>query len=92
MLRDSVSVYLALGTSLKSKGYLDFNLFVMADTSYGRCLYIAYARRGSLTLKLVVALTKWLRNTLTPMLLCIMDMRVLVRTCLIIIGYFLMLQ
>lgn len=37
MLRDSVSVYLSLGAALRSKGYVDFNLFVLADTSYGSC-------------------------------------------------------
>ncbi|KAG9057785.1 Diphthamide biosynthesis protein 2 [Serendipita sp. 407] len=36
MLSDSVAVYLALGSRLKDAGYSDCNLFVLADTSYGR--------------------------------------------------------
>jgi hypothetical protein len=52
MLRDSVAVYLALGACLKSSGYLDCSLFVLADTSYGRCLCFAYMWRRSLTLSI----------------------------------------
>ncbi|KAG8802380.1 Diphthamide biosynthesis protein 2, partial [Serendipita sp. 399] len=37
MLRDSVAVYLALGSRLKATSYFDCNLFVLADTSYGSC-------------------------------------------------------
>ncbi|PVG00331.1 diphthamide biosynthesis protein [Serendipita vermifera] len=37
MLQDSVAVYLALGSSLKSNDYQGCSLFVLADTSYGSC-------------------------------------------------------
>jgi diphthamide biosynthesis protein 2 len=37
MLRDSVQVYLALKARLKDMGYDNCSLFVLADTSYGRC-------------------------------------------------------
>ncbi|CCA66417.1 related to DPH2-diphtheria toxin resistance protein [Serendipita indica DSM 11827] len=37
MLRDSVAVYLALGTQLKQLRHEEAQLFVLADTSYGSC-------------------------------------------------------
>jgi len=59
MLRDSVQVYLALKASLKDKEYTNCSLFVLADTSYGRCpLSWPYQRPSHEIIHLVVAWMK----------------------------------